>query len=322
MMRTSTLSGRRAPTGSTSPSCRARSSLTCAAERQFADFVEEQRAAVGLDWNLPTCLSVAPVKAPFSWPNRIDSTRFSGNGAAVDRDEGLGPARRTSRGWRGRSVPCRRRIRLRSAPGWWTARRPLRQRAAPCAWPASGRRVVEGQRAVAAALEPVHFAGQRAERERVAQMETCSRSGLAGLTTKSVGAGAHRRHRVVDAAMRGLHDDRDVEAGLAHARQARRARRDRASPGRAPGSRSRRLAPRSAGRARHRRLPPPRLVAETADHGFDQPALHRIVVDDKHTSDINDWRPPANLWPNLGNVAGRRCNGVLNAPASVTGDVL
>ena len=28
--------------------------------------------------NLPTWRSVAPVKAPFSWPNRIDSTRLSG----------------------------------------------------------------------------------------------------------------------------------------------------------------------------------------------------------------------------------------------------
>ena len=29
-------------------------------------------------WNLPRCLSWAPVNAPFSWPNRMDSTRFSG----------------------------------------------------------------------------------------------------------------------------------------------------------------------------------------------------------------------------------------------------
>ena len=28
--------------------------------------------------NLPMWRSVAPVKAPFSWPNRIDSTRLSG----------------------------------------------------------------------------------------------------------------------------------------------------------------------------------------------------------------------------------------------------
>ena len=28
--------------------------------------------------NLPTCRSVAPVKAPFSWPKSVDSTRLSG----------------------------------------------------------------------------------------------------------------------------------------------------------------------------------------------------------------------------------------------------
>ena len=44
-------------------------------ERQLADFVEEQRAAVGLD-EFAGMRSVAPVKEPFSWPNRIDSTRF------------------------------------------------------------------------------------------------------------------------------------------------------------------------------------------------------------------------------------------------------
>ena len=29
-------------------------------------------------WNLPMRLSVAPVNEPFSWPNRMLSTRFSG----------------------------------------------------------------------------------------------------------------------------------------------------------------------------------------------------------------------------------------------------
>ncbi len=49
MMRTSTFTGLRPPTASTVPSCSARSSFTCAGQRQLADFVEEQRAAVGLD---------------------------------------------------------------------------------------------------------------------------------------------------------------------------------------------------------------------------------------------------------------------------------
>ena len=48
MTRTSTASVRVAPTGATSRSWSARSSLGCSVERQLADLVEEQRAAVGL----------------------------------------------------------------------------------------------------------------------------------------------------------------------------------------------------------------------------------------------------------------------------------
>ena len=39
--------------------------------------------------NLPTWCSVAPVKAPFSWPNRIDSTRLSGIAPQLTVDERL-----------------------------------------------------------------------------------------------------------------------------------------------------------------------------------------------------------------------------------------
>ena len=39
--------------------------------------------------NLPMCRSVAPVNAPFSWPNSIDFDEIVGDRAAVDRDEGL-----------------------------------------------------------------------------------------------------------------------------------------------------------------------------------------------------------------------------------------
>ena len=60
--------------------------------------------------NLPVCRSVAPVNEPFSWPNRIDSIRFSGMRAAIDRDEGLAPPARPSHGWRAPPIPCRRRI--------------------------------------------------------------------------------------------------------------------------------------------------------------------------------------------------------------------
>src|SRR5229473_3592477 len=76
-MRTSTLTGLRPPTASTAPSCSARSSFTWAAS---GNSLISSRNSVPPEasTNLPVWRSVAPVKAPFSWPNRIDSTRLSG----------------------------------------------------------------------------------------------------------------------------------------------------------------------------------------------------------------------------------------------------
>ncbi len=76
-MRTSTLIERLEPIGSISLSCRARSSLTCMSSGS-SPTSSRNRVPPLASWNLPRCLSVAPVKLPFSWPNRIDSTRFSG----------------------------------------------------------------------------------------------------------------------------------------------------------------------------------------------------------------------------------------------------
>src|SRR6266853_458256 len=75
--RTSTLTGLRAPTGSTSPSWIARRSLTCAAGGS-SPTSSRNSVPPEASTNLPVWRSVAPVKAPFSWPNRIDSTRLSG----------------------------------------------------------------------------------------------------------------------------------------------------------------------------------------------------------------------------------------------------
>ena len=49
--------------------------------------------------------------------------------------------------------------------------------------------------------------------------DTCSRSAPTGLTTKSVAPARIADDDIVDAAMRGLHDHRDGEPGLAHARE-------------------------------------------------------------------------------------------------------
>ena len=48
MTRTSTVRARSSPTGRTSPSCSTRSSFACAEQRELADLVEQERAAVGL----------------------------------------------------------------------------------------------------------------------------------------------------------------------------------------------------------------------------------------------------------------------------------
>src|SRR5471032_2194963 len=77
MMRTSTFTGLRPPTASTAPSCSARSSFTCAVSGN-SETSSRNSVPPEASTNLPMWRSVAPVNAPFSWPNRIDSTRLSG----------------------------------------------------------------------------------------------------------------------------------------------------------------------------------------------------------------------------------------------------
>src|SRR5215467_14282373 len=77
MMRTSTFKGLRPPTASTAPSCSARSNFTCALSGN-SETSSRNSVPPCASTNLPICRSVAPVNAPFSWPNRIDSTRLSG----------------------------------------------------------------------------------------------------------------------------------------------------------------------------------------------------------------------------------------------------
>ena len=105
--------------------------------------------------------------------------------------------------------------------------------------------------------------------------------------------------------MGGLHDDRDVEAGFAHARQHAEAVEighhqveHHAVDGRLCGPVSRRTAasPPSASMA---------PVAEAADHGLEQAALDRIVVDDEHDSDMSTPQRLATvpIWCNVAGLA-------------------
>ena len=74
-------------------SCSTRSSLACDRQRQLADLVEEQRAAVARARTGPACRSRAPVKAPRSWPNSSLSSSVSGSAPQLTATNGLRGAR-------------------------------------------------------------------------------------------------------------------------------------------------------------------------------------------------------------------------------------
>ena len=176
--------------------------------------------------NLPIWRSVAPVNAPFSWPNRIDSTRLSGIAPQLTATNGL--ARRSPVPWMARAISSLPtpdcafdQHRDRGAGGLLgDAQHRLHARAA-------GDDVPEGQRAGAAALDAREFALQRARVERVAQRDL-QPFGADRLDHEIGRARPHRGDDIVDAAVRGLHDHRNGKPRLAHPARARRARRGRA----------------------------------------------------------------------------------------------
>ena len=95
-------------------------------------------------------------------------------------------------------------------------------------------------------------------------------------------ARAHRRHHIVDAAMRGLHDHRHVLAGLAHARQ--HAEAIEIGHDEIEHHAVEALAVRSAASRPASPLSAiDRLVAELPHHVVEQAALDGIVIDDENT---------------------------------------
>ena len=79
----------------------------------LADLVEEERAARWPPRRGRASAALAPVNAPRSWPKSSLSRIDSGSARAVDGDERLVRARRSSRGWRARRAPCPSRSRRR-----------------------------------------------------------------------------------------------------------------------------------------------------------------------------------------------------------------
>ena len=94
------------------------------------------------------------------------------------------------------------------------------------------------------------------------------------------GAGAHRRHHIVDAAMGGLHDHRHIDRGLPQPRQhaepveiRHHQIEDHAIDPRAVAA--------EQGQRRIAVVEHHRLIAGFLQHGLEQPALHRIVIDNE-----------------------------------------
>ena len=165
-------------------------------ERQLADLVEEQRAAVGLHEQARCGWLRASVNAPRTWPNSSLSSSASGMRRAVDRDERplAAPAARVER--------ARDQLLAGAALAGDQHRGvgvgdPLDQRRATCASPGSSpSSVVEAPRlgdARGAGASPrrasVRCCTARAERER-------ERVDLDRLGDEVVGAGADRGDRV------------------------------------------------------------------------------------------------------------------------------
>ena len=132
-------------------------------------------------------------------------------------------------------------------------------------------------------LEPGQLAFERAGVEGVAQADL-QPLGADWLDDEIDGAGAHRRDHVVDAAMGGLHDHRQLDAGLAQPRQhaqpieVRHHQIEDHAIDPAAVRQTEQLQRRIAVVERER------LVAELLQHAFKQAALDRVVVDDEHAA--------------------------------------
>ncbi len=136
-------------------------------------------------WNLPMRLSTAPVKAPFSWPNRIDSTRFSGMAPQLTVTNGL-PARPLSP-WMARAIsslptPDSPSIRTAMLAFDAAARRPSEM--------TRGMAVPRMTRSLKVSVPSTFFlmrviSTASASILSALLIDTSSRSGLAGLITKS-----------------------------------------------------------------------------------------------------------------------------------------
>ena len=134
--------------------------------------------------NLPAWRSVAPVKAPFSWPNRIDSDQIVRDCAAIDRDERLGCAAR-------REPWIARAISSLPTPDWPSISTGMADAAAFSAVRSTAcmpalRVMMSANVSVPARLRLMRLSSPcSALAASALRSDTCSRSAPTGLTTKS-----------------------------------------------------------------------------------------------------------------------------------------
>ena len=184
-------------------------------ERQIADLVEEQGAAVGR-LHPPDPVAAAPVKAPFTWPNSSDSNRLSA--VAPRSTETIGWSPRRDWRWISRAtsslpVPFSPRIRTLASVG---AARSISEQTRSIAWRiAEQRRLAVGGRARDDAAR-ARSAPRACVRRSAAAVRTvaASRSFAPGLGDEVGGAALDRLDRDRDAAMGGDDDHRRLRVAL------------------------------------------------------------------------------------------------------------
>ena len=212
--RMSTLIGRRAPTGSISPSCKRAQQLHLRVHRQLADLVEEQRAAVRLDELADVLVGRAGEGALLvAEQDRFDQVLRQR--AAIDGDERLAaPIGGALDGARHQlladarlAFDQHRNVRLGGALGEANGARHALD---------FGDDVAERQLADAPAGRAPELVLERVDAQRVLDRHL-QPFGADRLDDEIIGAGPHRRDHRLDRAVRGLDDGGNGDVVLAHA---------------------------------------------------------------------------------------------------------
>ena len=230
--------------------------------------------------NLPVRFSEAPVKEPFSWPNRMLSTRFSGMAPQLTVTKGLALRGAFALDGAGDQLLADARFALDQHRNGRVGG-PAAELDHPLHGLAAGDQIGEAELALAEAFMRDQLVGQRLDLERVLDGDF-EPLGAHRLDHEVDGAGAHRRDGRIDAAMGGLHDGWRLSRQRAHGGQhghAVGARHDEVEQDKAD-------FPRAVGLERRKRLVAAigrgDAIAEPLDGLFENTTLSRVVVDDQY----------------------------------------